>query len=72
MCKEPILFYICETLITAPKKETAFDKIEVIQNKAMRISTPAVRSTSRPVFRGHGNNPVKCESQKVALILCKK
>jgi hypothetical protein len=67
----PTLQYGCEALITATP--AILNKLEVIQNQALRLITGAVKPTplaSMQVLTR--NNPLKIEREKMALILYEK
>jgi hypothetical protein len=68
---KPALQYDCEALITATP--AILNKLEVIQNQALRLITGAVKSTplaSMQVLTR--NNPLKIEREKMTLILYEK
>jgi hypothetical protein len=68
---KPALQYGCEALITATPAN--LNKLEVIQNQALRLITGAVKSTplaSMQVLTR--NNPLKIEREKMTLILYQK
>jgi hypothetical protein len=67
---KPALKYGCEALITATP--AILNKLEVIQNQALRLITGAVRSTplaSMQVLTR--NNSLKIEREKMALFCMK-
>jgi hypothetical protein len=65
---KPALQYGCEALITATP--AMLNKLEVVQNQALRLITGAVKSTSLASMQVlTRNNPLKIEREKMALIL---
>jgi ribonuclease HI len=68
---KPILQYGCEALITATP--ATLDKLEVMQNQALRLITGAVKSTPpTPMQVLTMNNPLEREREKMALLLYEK
>jgi hypothetical protein len=68
---KPALQYGCVALISATP--AILNKLEVIQNQALRLITGAMKSTplaSMQVLTR--NNPLKIEREKMALILYEK
>jgi hypothetical protein len=67
---KPVLQHGCETLITATP--TILNKLEVIQNQALRLITGAVKSTPLASIQALKlNNTLKFEKEKMALIFYK-
>jgi hypothetical protein len=62
-CIKPVLQYGCEALITATL--TILNKLEVIQNQALRLTIGAVRSSPLAHIQVLTvNNPLKFERKK--------
>jgi hypothetical protein len=68
---KPALQYDCEVLINATL--AILNKLEVIQNQALRLITGAVKSTPLAFMQVlTRNNTLKIEREKMALILYEK